>query len=331
MNAVERAVSAGGRLVPLTIPPHLSGGTGLLNPSVAVIDGKVLVNLRHVNYALYHDEGDRTFPSLFGPLAYLHPETDVALRTRNWLLELDDDLSPCWFAEVQMLDLHEPCWEFTGLEDCRLVEWDGRVFLIGVRRDTKPNGEGRMELSELYVGADSAREVARTRIPAPDPNDSYCEKNWMPVVGGQGLMVKWTAPTEVVQVYPGHQMCDQVSLVGGVYGPRDLRGGSQVFRWRGFWVAIVHECELWHNDDGQKDARYRHRVAVWDDRFALIGLSPEPWSFLDGEIEFCAGATVFGDAVLLTFGFQDNAAFLLQMPSDVFDVMVREALTHVAG
>ncbi len=40
------------------------------------------------------------------------------------------------------------------------VKWDGKLYMCGVRRDTKPNGEGRMELSEIVDG----KEVSRFRI-----------------------------------------------------------------------------------------------------------------------------------------------------------------------
>jgi hypothetical protein len=75
MNLVQRAIEKGGKLAPLVIKEGLSKGTGLMNPSIFIDDdGEILVNLRHVNYTLFHAEGDSKFPSKWGPLAYLHPE-----------------------------------------------------------------------------------------------------------------------------------------------------------------------------------------------------------------------------------------------------------------
>ena len=55
MNLVEKAVQHGGKLAPLVIPHGLTSGTGLMNPSIFIDDkGNILVNLRHVNYTLYH-------------------------------------------------------------------------------------------------------------------------------------------------------------------------------------------------------------------------------------------------------------------------------------
>ena len=70
----------------------------------------------------------------------------------------------------------EPLWEFVGLEDGRLVKWDGKYYLTGVRRDVDHIGTGRMELSEIDIQRDKVTEVKRSRIPAPPPDRSYCEK-----------------------------------------------------------------------------------------------------------------------------------------------------------
>jgi len=56
-----------GKLAPLVIPHGLTSGTGLMNPSIFIDDkGQILVNLRHVNYTLYHAENEQKFPSRFG-------------------------------------------------------------------------------------------------------------------------------------------------------------------------------------------------------------------------------------------------------------------------
>ena len=35
---------------------------------------------------------------------------------------------------------------------------------------------------------------------------------------------------------------------------------------------------------------------------------------MDGDIEFCCGMALEGRHLLITFGFQDNAAYLLKLP-----------------
>jgi hypothetical protein len=57
-------------------------------------------------------------------------------------------------------------------------------------------------------------------------------------------------------------------------------------------------------------------------------MSPTPLDFLGGDIEFVTGAAIYKGDLLVSFGFQDNAAFILRMPSAVVDELVSEALTY---
>ena len=90
---------------------------------------------------------------------------------------------------------------------------------------------------------------------------------------------------------------------------------------------LFRSVNLFKNYLLQKDAIYRHRLLLWDTEFNFIGLS-KAFSFLDGRIEFCVGAARHGENLLLSFGFQDNAAFVLQVPKLVVEDLILEALTY---
>ena len=333
MNLVQKSVNNGGKLAPLVIPNGLTAGTGLMNPSIFIDDdGEILVNLRHVNYTLYHSENTQLFPSRWGPLSYLHPEKDQNLRTSNYLCRLDSDLHMTNYTLVDTSTLDvPPVWEFVGEEDCRVVQWDGDYYLIGVRRDTTTNGQGRMELSkiELDKSAWTAKEVSRLRIPAPGSDLSYCEKNWVPILDKPYHFVKWTSPTEIVRTYPDlPARCDTVSNKDTLVPPMDQRGGSQLVPWGEGYVSISHEVDLFKNYLGHKDGIYRHRLCVWDKDVNLVGMSTESFSFLDARIEFCAGAAAYNGDLLISFGFQDNAAFVLKVPNLVVEEMITDARNY---
>ena len=329
MNLVQRAVSHGGKLAPLVISHGLTSGTGLMNPSIFIDnDGDILVNLRHVNYTLVHSENQQKYPSRWGPLSYLHPEKDRRLVTENYLCRLNSSLEMTDYAKVEMLSLHDPIWEFVGLEDARVVQWDNDYYLVGVRRDTTTNGQGRMEYSKVTIDKTnwSVREVARTRIPAPASDDSYCEKNWVPILDKPYHFVKWSMPTEVVFADPDGG-CEQVYLRETVAAPSDQRGSSQVIPFGNMYISITHEVNLFKNYLVQKDAIYRHRLLVWDRAMNFVGMT-QPWSFLDARIEFCVGAATLDGDLLVSFGFQDNAAFVLRVPKLVAEDLVLEALRY---
>lgn len=332
-NLVEKSIKAGGSIHPLIIDSGFTGRSGLMNPSIFIDDdGDILCILRHVNYTLYHSENKQMFPSAWGPLAYLHPEHDRKLKTTNFLCRLDSNLNITNYTQIDTSKLDvTPLWEFVGEEDCRLVKWDGKYYAIGVRRDTTTNGQGRMELSEIELNKKSwtAKEVSRIRIPSPVNQDSYCEKNWVPIIHKPYHFVKWTSPTEIVRTYPElPARCEQVEHKPGAVTNSDQRGGSHVVQWKDHYLSITHEVNLFNNYLKQKDGIYRHRLCIWNKDMTLIGISPNNFSFMDGRIEFCSGAAVLDDSLLVSFGFQDNAAYVLKIPENIVDKMISEALNN---
>ena len=181
-SLAKSAINFGGKIVPLIIDSKLNNGLGLMNPSIYLDGDKTIVNLRAVNYTFYHSE-EKLFQHQYGPLTYVHPENDIHLRTWNYYLELDDNYQ---ISRVNKIDTskfpEKELWDFVGLEDARIFRWEGRLYTSGVRRDLDPTGIGRMELCEIEVLEDKVVELSRFRIPPPiDPN-SYCEKNWMPIL-----------------------------------------------------------------------------------------------------------------------------------------------------
>lgn len=315
-NFAKYAIESGGSVYPLIIPSHLTNGTGLMNPSILVEGDRLIVNIRHVNYTFYHSEA-KLFQHPWGPLTYLHPENDPHLRTENYYCELNSNFEIERFNKIDMsmFDTYEPKWDFVGLEDARLVQWNGKLYISGVRRDTTTNGQGRMELSEIVVRDNSVNEISRFRIPPPNDPMSYCEKNWMPVLDMPYYFVKWTNPTELVSVDPVNKTCKTESLNNPVPLPRDIRGGTQVLTLDNYRIALTHEVELFNSKVGRKDALYRHRFIVWDKDWNIVKYTKD-FSIMNAHVEFAVGMCEYKNDILITFGYQDNAAYLLRISKD---------------
>lgn len=316
----QQALADGGSIHHLIVPSELTGGTGLMNPSILVHKGKLIVNVRCTNYLFYHSEKKR-FVHPWGPLTYLHPEDDMKLRTENYYCELDDNFNIARVNHVNTSKLDkEPIWDFVGLEDARLVEWNGKLYMTGVRRDTTPNGQGRMELSEIEVLEDEVVEVSRTRIGAPGDDKSYCEKNWMPVLDQDFTYIKWCNPTEVVLADMQKAKAETVFLSekrlfnGNKKGLTEPRGGSQVIPYgENHYIALTHEVDLFKGEKRVKDGVYRHRFIIWDRNWDIVSFSDD-FTIMGGHTEFTCGMCHYKGKLLITFGFQDNAAYLLEVP-----------------
>lgn len=324
-SLAKRALENGGNIYPLILPAELTSGTGLMNPSIFIDEsGKVIVNIRHVNYTFYHSE-EKLYQHQYGPLTYIHPEEDMHLRTWNWYCELDENFEISKFSQIDTstFDTYEPMWDFVGLEDARIFKWEDKLYITGVRRDTTTNGQGRMELSEIVVNDDGVQEVSRFRIPPPKDPNSYCEKNWMPIVDLPYHYVKWSNPTEVVKVDPENQTCETVHLGDQINLPRDVRGGSQVISWKDHYLALTHEVWLFNSEVGRKDAVYRHRFILWDKNWNVVKVSDD-FSIMSGHVEFSIGMVKRDSEFLISFGFQDNAAYVLKVPETVVEEMLNE-------
>lgn len=315
-NFVKLALENGGSIHPLIIPSQDLKGPAITNPSVYNDNGKILVNLRNINYTLYHSE-KKKFEHPWGPLVYIHPENDLRLRTWNIMCEMNDDMSIKSYHHIDTSKFPDKeLWEFVGLEDCRIVRWNGKLYVCGVRRDLDTTGRGRMELSEIQITENGVKEVAQYRIPTPGNHvdeGSYCEKNWMPITDLPFHFVKWTNGTEVVRFDLQTKTTEQVALKNWQdLGCIDLRGGSQVIPFGDYRFCLNHETYLTKSEAGRKDGIYRHRFVVWDKDWNIVKVSKQ-FSFLNAEIEFAVGMCEYKDDYLITFGFQDNAAYLLRI------------------
>ena len=326
------ALKRGGSLHPLLIPTEVLGNeTGIMNPSIFSHNGKLLVNVRHVNYYLYHSEGKK-FPHQWGPLVYIHPENDVTLTTHNVICELDSNLNLINAQRVNMaLDTGKPTWNFIGLEDARLFSWDDKLFLCGVRRDCfDDKGRGRMEMCEIEFIDGEWTEVSRNSIPTPGDDSSYCEKNWMPVLDMPYHFIKWCNPTQVVKfdIESGTTVDAVYDADKKIDANKDFRGGSQVIRINEHKrMAFIHETNLLRDPFGRKDGNYAHRVIIWDNDWNIVHKSRE-FHFMgtyydhvrgqDYNIEFVTGVAILGNDILISYGWQDNASYVLRVPQRVF-------------
>lgn len=320
-NFVKHVINNGGIIKPLIIPSEFTNGTGTFNPSVYVYNDIIIVNVRHCQYTIYHSETSK-YEHQWGPLLYLNPDNDQSLRTTNYFCTLDKnlDISTINKVDTSILD-KKPLWEFIGLEDARIVIWDSTIYLTGVRRDIDNIGTGRMELSKIIVDDKyNVKEVERYRIPAPDGDGSYCEKNWMPIIDKPYHYVKWTNPTQIVKcdIFSNTVTCDSVFIGEAENLDYDLRGGSQVIPYKNGYLALNHITYLFKSEAGRKNGNYKHQFTYWDKNWNLIKRSPI-FDFMGAKIEFSCGLHKYEDSYLITFGFQDNASYILKVPEKVLD------------
>ena len=313
-NFVKLSIENGGSIHSLLTPSSYLKGPSLTNPSIYNDNGKILVNLRNINYTLYHSE-KKKFEHQWGPLVYIHPENDLRLRTWNIVCELDESMR---IKRNNKIDTSKhpdkELWVFVGLVDVRIFRWEGKLYTCGVRRDLDTIGTGRMELCEIEITDSGVTELSQYRMPAPGDDTEYCNKNWMPILDMPYHFVKWTNGTNIVRYDIETNTTESViQKEWKDLGCIDLRGGSQIIPFGDYRICLAHETFLYQSPAGRKDGDYKHRFIVWDKDWNIVNVSKR-FSFMNAEIEFAVGMCEYKNDYLITFGFQDNAAYLLRVP-----------------
>ena len=318
-----------GVITPLIVDSKLTGGLGLMNPTLLKDGDDWICNVRNVSYTLHHcdppnkGEQDGRFQTPWGPLNYVRPDNDPYLRTYNYLGYLNEGKG---FERYNKIDTHKfpkmPEWDFVGHEDGRLMKWENKLWFAGVRRHA-PDGKGRMQMSRINLSDTGAIEEERHIIEVEDEN-SYCEKNWMPILDMPYHFVKWLNPLEIVKVNLKNNQAEQVKLGDTLpFDNLDLRGGSQIVTYKDYRMAITHEVDGWQTEKGDREGHYNHRLVIWDNDWNIISVT-KPWKFMHGKIEFCCGLAIEDDILHITFGYQDNSAYLFQVPFEFMNSLPKE-------
>ena len=281
-----------------------------MNPSIWIKDGIGYINIRAVNYNLFNSRY-REYTQNDQPIAYVCKAAS-ALKTENYFGIINlDTLEIEQVSKVKMLSLHQPCWDFEGLEDARVIYWDENLYLCGVRRDVKDNGEGRMELSKIDFINDSWVETERTRIPAADNDTAYLEKNWMPVIDKPYTWLKWSSPLEFCKYDK-----DKNILTNWFNGnlKQCYRGDSHLANIDGNYYCFVHDV-LNYQLNSKTNARisyYQHYILKFDNNLNPIGKFG-PFQYDNRfNVEFGCGLAYDGENCYLTYSENDATAYIIK-------------------
>lgn len=286
-----------------------------MNPSVWIDeDGTGYVNIRAINYNIFNSRY-REFTQDDQPVAYVSWATTY-LKTVNYFGNINlDTLEMENMSRVKMLELHEPNWVFIGLEDARIIHWNDKLYLCGVRRDIKDDGEGRMELSEIVNNDGTWTEINRTRMPAAGDNTAYLEKNWMPIVDRPYTWLKWCSPVEIANFDTETEKLDVYFTNNTGYC---FRGDSQLVHIGDFYYCFVHLAEnlQLRPETNARMTAYNHYILKLNEELHVVDVS-ESFSYSNTfNIEFGCGLAYHNGYCYLTFAENDSAAFIIKFDAD---------------
>ena len=312
-------IDRGATVVDLSIPVCDPRWPGYNNPSVLYDRGELKLILRNVNFIQHFVQHPDSNWSDWGPVHYIIPEDENPyLKTQNYICSVDPERGITSYKLVDTTTFdRDPEWEFVGHEDARLVRWNDKLYMTGVRRDddTTHTGIGRMSLCEVVDG----QEVGRLKI--DDEFLGYCEKNWMPILDQPYHYVRHVYPTtQIVKVDPNTGKCeivkeiDQSNIV--VDHDMHIRGSSQVVPWGDKYIALTHVCTLFLTERERKFGRYMYQFVVWDKNWNIEVITPT-FEFNNRRSEFSVGMDFHDGKFYIPFSFNDNFSFLLTVNEEV--------------
>lgn len=263
-----------------------------MNPSITSHDGQIWMNQRTVNY-------------LIRPDGSYDMRGDSAIRTVNYIMRLDDDLSVQSVEEILPPEnLPKPLYEpVIGWEDCRLFFWRGEPWCTATVRELNTEGYCEIVLSRVVDAGNGKRRFADYKVITPRFTERQHEKNWMPMVVGDDLFFLYSSDPIRVIDYEGNLVSSKVAHVAS----DSFRGGGSLVEFDGGWLALIHESH------GMPDwkRRYMHRWA-WYDSLGRLSRYSEAFYIKDLGIEFAAGLAKHPRTgeIVASFGIHDRSSWL---------------------
>lgn len=236
--------------------------------------GEHIINTRYVNYWLYPNGG------------YWIKDPANYIRTRNFGSRLNNTtFEPEQFIEMVVKGIECHKGSIYGLEDIRLYENSvGELCFIATSINYSGTGNNRMIRGkyDLDLGECNGCEV----LVPPDRN-SWCEKNWIPVLhnGVDKFIYKWS-PFEVGSINSGNQLILETSWVHNAPLFSNIRGSTPLVETAEGYVAVVH----FSYEGGPRN--YFHALVLLE-KTTLIPLKySDFFYFHEISVEFCIGFTI---------------------------------------
>ena len=322
-NFARICLGCGGRLNIMDAPEiRTSQFPSICNSTIYNDNGRLLTNLRLVNFIQCFENNPSNNGCYYGSLCYMTRDDDNTLRTLNYLAELDDNLNTINVHKLGFNENPNPKYEMIGLEDVRLVRWDDILWIVGCNRDTFESGYCNMVMVEI----DEETGAEKRRVVIQNVSD-YIEKNWVPIIDKPYHFMRWANPLEIykVDIETGipELVINKSYDIPVDYDGHLLRGSSQVIPWKDYYISIIHVTELYTSKRGDKCGRYLHQFLVWDKEFNFVKCSPL-FNFAGNVSEFCVGLCMKDDQFYIPFSTGDSTQYVIRVGEDVIEKFINQ-------
>jgi len=300
------------KTLPIEVP-LIRKGTDLryrpTNPSILKTKEGYLAICRCVNYTQSRAE---TF-------YMIDPQVEFRIEGRNFLLEYDKDFNVV--AQKEILDQLSTPFKFSagrpieGLEDCRLFEFNGKLWFTCTVSNMVENYAPQIGLFRLNAEQATQEDTQIHTdyfVLLKGPIRGRCEKNWLPFVKNNELHTFYSYdPLIINQVNIETGFTNEIIHHEQEWNFSDFRGSAGPVPFDGGFLVVIHHVGF---DDGRY---YFHRFLQLDSDYQITHIS-SPFTYTHAGVEFCCGMTIdhSGSNLIMTIGVEDREALLATMSLD---------------
>lgn len=325
MNSFARFVTEnGGKFYDIMYTPKLLNGKFCsCNTSCVWFKDSLVVNSRLVNYKKLYQSDDLKFLNGW-QLAQTYIFNEGGFSSRNILSK---------FNGTELTDIHEikypnsivPKVQYQGLEDCRLVVWNNKLYGYGTRWD-RVKDKGCICIYEIDENGNGINEI----IIKPQNEKTNCEKNWGAVEDRPFTFVYSNNPTQVIEVNQRGECCLVNSGSHNDEIKDWIKGSTQVIRYSDDeYISLVHTNR--HYDKGNTGYNdYVTAFIFYDNDFNVTRMSD--WFVFNSPMcEFTCGLAKHGDDIYITYSQLDCTSHLIVTNKQTIEAFMKAPENSVSA
>lgn len=269
--------------------------------SAAIIpkDNGFLLNVRAVNYELTK-QGH-----------YVPKDVDNIIRTRNYLLDVDNELKTTSVVELlDSTDSRKYPGRVHGIEDLRLFA-PGEFFCtcLEVNKDN---------IAQMCYGQFTEDGTVTKLLPLQVSNKLQCEKNWLPLYIKDVLHMIYTVSP--LRLYSVNTDTGAVTLIKEIDLVPDknidfFRGSASLIEHKDGWLGTIHQV---HHDSRRM---YFHRFIWFNSKFTELKYS-RVFFFESPNVEFNLSICHSPNGLLVPYSVNDACTKIGTLPYEVLDTLI---------
>lgn len=263
----------------------------------------LILNSRLINYVkLFQSPKFKPIDSINNSQIYIF--TEDGFTSLNIISKFGKDNKIYDIKEVDYSKYDTVNSYYKGLEDCRLVVWNNKLYAYGTRWD-KIQDRGCICLYELNDMFKPEKEIV-----IKPQFDNKCEKNWAAVCDKPFTFVYSHNPLIVVKVNDNGD-CNVIKRNEINDELRDtIKGSTQIVRYdENMYVSLVH-TNNYYTDGDINHYDYLTAFVFYDNDLNIIKISD--WFVFNSPMcEFTCGLVVNGDDVYITYSQLDCTSELI--------------------